>query len=360
MNLRKFYFTLSAVLLAFLFTAGILIINYMNTAVVSDDIEDENNNKGGLLDSFVIRRKPVNILVLGGDKVNGNTDTMMVVNFNPSTMGANIISIPRDTRVKIEGSYHKINYAYPHGGAELAMKTVRELLGIDIKYYIYVDTKVFRNVIDLLGGVKNFEVPVDMHYDDPLQNLHIHIEKGVQDFDGAKAEQFMRFRQPNGSYSKELREYYDGSDLKRIEAQQRFLKELIRQKANPIYFAKVNDVLNEIFKNIETNMTTSDALKMTQNITKFKMENVNFMGTIPGTTYDRSPWYYLCNQEEAAELMKQYFNGTGNFVDFSSGLSQGSSSNTAVKNNTKPAKDVTKNNPSNSDSGVGKTNKPQP
>jgi len=284
-------------------------------------------------------------------------------------METNIISIPRDTRVMIKGNYQKINYAYPHGGAELAIQTVSELLGVNIKYYVYVDTKVFRNIIDLLGGVKDFYVPVDMDYDDPTQNLHIHIKKGVQDFDGAKAEQFMRFRKPNGGYTKEMLEYYDGSDLKRIEAQQRFLKELIRQKANPKYFTKIDDILDEVFDNIETNLTPSEVLKMTHNIMDFKMDKVNFMGTIPGTTYDYSPWYYLCDQEETAKIMKQYFSGTGKYTSFSSenknqkksyNSSSAAKSTKSSESKTNGKNDVTKGNPSNANTSLKGSAEPKP
>ena len=368
MNLRKFYLTISSILLVFLFSAGVYILNYMNTAVASDVHDEDDQSSGSFLKAITIQKKPVNILLLGGDKVAGNTDTMMLVNFNPSTMEANIISIPRDTRVVINGNYQKINYAYPHGGADLAIQTVSDLLGVNIKYYVYVDTKVFRNIIDLLGGVKDFYVPVDMDYDDPTQNLHIHIKKGVQDFDGAKAEQFMRFRMPNGGYTKEMLEYYDGSDLKRIEAQQRFLKELIRQKANPKYFAKIDDILYEVFENIETNLTPSEVLKMTHNIMSFSMDKVNFMGTIPGTTYDYSPWYYLCDQEETAKIMEQYFSGTGKYTSSSTGTGKKKSSGGSSSKSTKSTEsksssknnDVTKGNPSNADTSIKGSAQPKP
>ena len=103
------------------------------------------------------------------------------------------MSIPRDTRVLIDNKYRKINFAYPYGGIELAAGTVSELLDVNIKYYIFVDTFAFRIIVDLLGGV-DIDVPVNLDYDDPTQDLHIHLKKGLQHLDGEHAEQYVRFR----------------------------------------------------------------------------------------------------------------------------------------------------------------------
>lgn len=115
----------------------------------------------------------------------------------------------------------------------------------------------------MLGGVY-FDVPVDMKYDDPSQNLHINLKKGYQLLDGDKVEQLLRFRKPNGDrYTKELKEFYDGSDIKRTEMQMKFIKEFIKQKLKVQNIPKLNPVLNYAFQNVITNMTLSDALKMT-------------------------------------------------------------------------------------------------
>ena len=133
-----------------------------------------------------------------------------------------------------------------------------ELLGINVEYYVFLSTSSFREIIDILDGV-DYNVPVDMDWDDPLQNLHIHFKKGPQHFNGIKAEQFMRFRQNNNG---KINEFYDGSDLKRIDAQQNFIKELVKQKLNVFYITKVDDIINSIFSNLKTNLSMNEILKM--------------------------------------------------------------------------------------------------
>ena len=86
----------------------------------------------------------------------------------------------------------------------------------------------------------------------------------------------MRFRKPN-RWTKEIRKYYDGSDLKRNEAQQQFLRELMRQKLTIQYLPKLTNVINTMFEHVQTNLTLTETVKMTSYITKFKIENVSFI-----------------------------------------------------------------------------------
>lgn len=228
--------------------------------------------------------------------------TMMLVNFNPTSSKVSILSIPRDTSVIINGKRAKINSAYPRGGGELAVKTVSDLLGVDVEYYVFVNTSSFRKIIDTLGGV-DYNVPVDMDWDDPLQDLHIHFKKGPQHFDGVKSEQFMRFRQNNNG---KVNEYYDGSDLKRIDAQQNFIKELIRQKLNILYITRLNDIINTVFNNIETNLSMSEVLKMSGSATKIQPDNIQTF-KIPGDSVLDGAWYYIMDKEETRMIVKENF-----------------------------------------------------
>ena len=113
MNTRKFYLVLSVLLLVFLFFAGSFILTNMDTLV------NGNGIFASVFSMFKSTNEPVNILILGGDKVNKNTDTIMLVNYNPKTAKINLLSIPRDTKVKVKGSsLPKINSAYPAGGMQ--------------------------------------------------------------------------------------------------------------------------------------------------------------------------------------------------------------------------------------------------
>lgn len=372
MNLRKFYFILTIIISSVLFCAGAGIMYYVTNSMIAADASamDDENSINKIFQPFMMSKQPFNVLLLGGDKVNNNADTIMIANFDPSTCKVNIMSIPRDTKVTIEGKERKINYSFPHGGVELTVKTVSELLDINIKYYAFVDTAAFREIIDILGGV-DYYVPVDMDYDDPVQNLHIHLKKGQQKLTGDKAEQYVRFRKPN-KWNKEIKKYYDGSDIKRTEAQQSFMRELMKQKLNLQYLPKLNNIVETVFDNLETNMALNEVIKFTGYISKFSIDNVTFI-PMPGTTYDASPWYYLCDVESTRKIMAESFICNESFVKVDKEASKSyknnknskaSNSNKSgkevSKDNESSAKDVKKNNPSNAESSLPKAGQNEP
>lgn len=360
MNTRKFYLILTSMLTSFLFISGVYLLYQIGTTSV---VKSEDNKKpegfiNQIIQPFVVDKSPVNILLLGGDKVAGNTDTMMIVNFNPETAKISLLSVPRDTRVKIKGlGYTKINAAYPRGGADLAVDTVTNFLGTCIQYYVYVDTAAFRNIVDILDGV-DYYVPIDLKYNDPIQKFSINLKKGQQHLDGKKAEQFMRFRQPgNGHYSKEMLKYYDGSDIKRIEAQQGFIKELIRQKTSLKYMTRINDIISEAFDRVETNITLSDALKLSTNINKINVGQVE-MFKVPCSSEPKinGIWYYLPDRAKTKDLVDQYFKS-----DLGTAPSDyNNSADDDVELKKKPAKSYTKNNPSNKEAAIKGSSTPKP
>jgi anionic cell wall polymer biosynthesis LytR-Cps2A-Psr (LCP) family protein len=113
----------------------------------------------------------------------------------------------------------------------------------------------------------------------------------------------MRYRK--GNHVK-VTENYDGSDLKRIDAQQNFIRELIRQKVNLFYITKLNDILNVIFSNIDTNIEMDEVIKLSGNINKVNADAIN-MFKLPGKSVEEKAWYYEIIDDEAAEIVDQYF-----------------------------------------------------
>ncbi|NLC69194.1 MAG: LCP family protein [Clostridiaceae bacterium] len=311
MNIRRFYMALTSILLVFLFFSGIVMLNYLKAYSAQDAIADDE--PGGFLEDamkhFVMAKDPINVVLLVGDKWESNTDTIMVVNYDPKTNNLNILSIPRDTRVTLSnGRMVKVNSVFANkGGDILLMKLLGDMLGIDIQYYVYLNLEVFRTVIDLLDGVW-IDIPIDLDYDDPLQNLHIHLKKGRQILDGEKAEQYLRFRHPNGPYTEEMLKYYDGSDLKRIEAQQKFIQELIKQKVKITYISKLNSIIDAVFDHLKTNVPLSEVLKLASNfnIKDFSIDKVKTF-TLPGYAMDTVPWHYIYDNVKTGELIKENF-----------------------------------------------------
>lgn len=372
MNLRKFYFISSLIISVFLFIIGIGILSYLGHDSVSANSDKSQSNQyiDNILDPFKDEKDPVNILLLGGDKYSGNTDTMMLVNINQETGKINVMSIPRDTKAHIKGvDAPRINAAYPVGGEKMAVETVSDILKVKIKYFIYLDVSSFRKIIDILGGV-NYNVPVDMYYFDPTQNLTINLKKGPQKLNGAKAEQFMRFRQPSHS-SKEVSKYYDGSDLKRIDAQQNFIKEVIRQKVNVYYITKLNSLMRVIYSNLETNINMDDALELAQKFTKLNIDDVH-MFKLPGEAKFEDPWWlFVHDKAETEKIISEYFKSNSDFEEgFRSKAATKPKTVPASNNKTnKPAAEEKaaadkegskKTNPSNAETGIEGSSKPAP
>ena len=154
----------------------------------------------------VTNSEPIYILLLGENKDLGQTltDTIMCIGYNPKEQKAFMISIPRDTFVGkslyTAKPQDKINSFFNEKNPQKILDKVNELTGLNIEYYVIVNNKGLINLVDLLGGVE-FDVPIDMNYDDKTQGLHIHLKKGVQTIDGKKAEMLLRFRHNNNGTS---------------------------------------------------------------------------------------------------------------------------------------------------------------
>lgn len=226
--------------------------------------------------------QPINVLVLGVDiGVAGSedspkrSDTMMVVHYDPKTSQTAVISIPRDTRVKIKGSYEKINAANAFGGPELAISTVEDLIGISINYYVEINYEAFRKLVDAVGGI-DIVVPYNMDYDDNAQDLHIHFKKGQNvHLNGTKAEQFVRWRKNNDGSG-----YIDG-DLGRVKTQQDFVVKLVDKIKSPAIIPKIPSIIKILYDNIDTNMDLKAIANLSKDIPKIKVDSIQKF-TLPG------------------------------------------------------------------------------
>lgn len=249
----------------------------------------------------------VNVLIVGVDAMdpkNSNgarTDTMMLATFDPVTMEVGIISIPRDTRTVIRGrsGKDKINHAYAYGGIDLTMKAVKDLLGIDVPYYVKIDYKALEKVVDDLGGV-DINVPIDMKYSDPYADppLKINLKKGMQRLDGEKAMQFVRFRKG-----------YANQDLGRINAQHDFLMALVDKILSPQIIIKLPKLINTFYTYVDTNMSLPTITSYAMKGRKIDFNHIK-MYTIPGEPKLMSGvWYYIPDMEKTEEIIKNLLSG---------------------------------------------------
>lgn len=244
-------------------------------------------------------------LLLG--KSEAMTDTIMVAKYSPSTGNAALLSIPRDSFVgsnpNTATASDKINSKYQIS-PQRTIDAVNELTGLNLKYYITVDTKALRDLVDAIGGVY-FDVPIKMDYDDSSQDLYIHLEPGYQLLDGQKAEWLVRFRHNNNgtSYSYE----YGDNDLGRMRTQREFLMAVAKQTLKLENITKVNDILNVIEQEVETNIDFDTMMEYAPALLNINADNIQ-TNMLPGTPqYCNGVAVYLVDKDEAKDVVNELF-----------------------------------------------------
>ena len=196
----------------------------------------------------------MHVMILGVDRREddvGRSDTMMVTAVDMDQKKAALLSVPRDTRVKIDGyGYEKINHAYAYGGHKLSQNAIENLLGVSIDHYILIDTKAFERIIDAIGGI-DINVEKRMYYEDPWDDnggLVIDLYPGEQHLDGKKAIQYVRYRDGEG-------------DIGRIGRQQHFIKAVLAKVISPEMLPRLPKLVEEVSSAIKTDMSLAELLE---------------------------------------------------------------------------------------------------
>lgn len=262
-----------------------------NTSLIPDGINTEERKE-----SFFT------ILVVGLDNKNGGSDTNLLVAVDAKNHVINVVSLPRDTLLDVSWSVKKLNNAYHHGGIERTCAEIENLLGIPVDFYVTVDLNAFVELVDTIGGV-DFEIPVNMDYDDPYQDLHIHFPAGMRHLSGEEALKVVRWRQNNDGSG------YPTADIGRIGTQQAFLMAAAKKT---LQFPNLDNLKTyaEIFhRNVTTNLKTANILWFGEQALAAGSENITFH-TLPG---DGAGWYnggsyYVLDNLATLELINQYFN----------------------------------------------------
>ena len=236
-----------------------------------------------------------NVLLLGVDKDGYRTDTIMIARYDDEAKTVTVLQIPRDTYVGGNGrADKKINSAY-FAGIDQLKKEVKLAYGIDVQKHVTVDLEGFRKIVDLLGGVE-VDVPINMDYDDPEQNLHIHIRAGKQVLDGKNAEGFVRYRKSNS-----------GIDYDRSKSQKAFLTAMFKKVATPEGIAKAPEMLGIAGEYIDTDLTTSQILGYATAVLELPEGNLSFMDAPGSGGLITAGYYFFVDKQEAAGVAKQYF-----------------------------------------------------
>ncbi|MDY7008684.1 MAG: LCP family protein [Cyanobacteriota bacterium] len=254
--------------------------------------------------------KPMNILVMGIDQVSGvaenspdvfegRSDTLLLVQANPTTQTVSLLSVPRDTQVFIPKiGIAKINEANVYGGPKLVESVLESTLsGFEIHRYVRVSKGAFRELVEQLGGVEIF-VPQPMSYTDNTQQLKIDLKSGWQTLNGEQAEQFARFR-----------EEVHG-DIGRIQRQQVLLKALRNRVTNVAVLPRLPNIIQVMLKYVDTNLSFPEILALINFSLDLERDDLR-MVMLPGRASSSDEYltsYWIIDQPGRDRILEQYFN----------------------------------------------------
>lgn len=205
--------------------------------------------------------------------------------------------------------------------------------GVPVDFYAKVNTSGFRKIVDAIGGV-DVVIQQDMDYEDPDQDLYIHLKKGPQHLDGKKAEQFVRFRHG-----------YVQADIARMDAQKIFMTAFIKKVFSIESISKYDDIVEQIQKNLSTNLSLQETLYFATNVLDIDFSQI-VMITLPGQSeYIGEVSYYLPGKDAVIQTVNTYLNKYKNpltadnfcFEDLTNG---------SVSSNTMTAQGINDKNPS--------------
>jgi polyisoprenyl-teichoic acid--peptidoglycan teichoic acid transferase len=247
-----------------------------------------------------------NILLMGVDSngkkakrfLNTRSDTMILASIDPETKKVGLISIPRDSRVRIfeRKGLDKINSAHALGGPETARKTVEQFLGIPIDHYVVIDTQGLKSVCEIVGPI---EVLVEkrMRYRDRASGLNINLEPGLQKLTAAQVEEYCRFR------------HDQKGDLGRIERQQWFLRQAAHKFKEPSVVLKLPEIIKFANEYVVTDLSLNDMMTLFGFAKDLKESQIE-TAMLPGEARMIKGGSYYVPDPEGVALVLQRMTGT--------------------------------------------------
>lgn len=239
------------------------------------------------------------VLLVGTDESGSNTDTLMLLLIDRKSGKINLLSIPRDTYVvsPFTGSGCKINSVYAmNGGGEEGMDALMAYVACCTGYrpdgYVLVKLTLFREMVDLMGGIE-YDVPCDMYYSDPAQDLYIDLKAGKQKLNAEQAMGLVR-----------MRHCYTTQDLGRVETQRGFIQAAVRQWVSVLKAYKLPSALRLMRKFSTTDLSTRNFLWLAVSLLKCGTRDMASY-TLPGAWDGR---YYRIDTQQAAAILDEYFN----------------------------------------------------
>ena len=241
------------------------------------------------------------ILLAGTDEEGTRTDTIMLLYVDRANKAMRLLSIPRDTKVNRDNPVPKINGAYGANGLgekgmNALMDYVQDLIGYRPDGYMLIDLNCFEELVDNMGGV-DFNVPQDMHYEDPYQDLFIDLKAGQQHLNGKQAMWLVRFRSG-----------YALQDMTRMEVQRDFLSAALRQWASVGKIFRIPGAFRLLREHTQTDLDASELLWLARSFLLCRGNGLSSR-TLPGSNSDQgNGWYFYEDVDAAAALINESFN----------------------------------------------------
>lgn len=253
--------------------------------------------------------KKQNILLLGCDDVfsettekgnkiwKGRSDTILVLCCNPIKNSFNILSVPRDTKIRVPRfGLQKMNFLNSIAGPVFTRRALEKMLKIKIDNYVVINVKSLNEIIDEVGGIE-IDVPQKMQYRDYSAMLNIDLNPGKQILNGEQAIGFVRFR-------------HDVlGDIGRIQRQQAFIRAAISKLWDPLTFTKIPQLTSIYKKTVLTDMKTKDIIRIANFIRNVSRSKQN-IAMLPGEFgSEDGVSYWVADQIETRRIVKRLFFG---------------------------------------------------
>ena len=265
---------------------AILMNHWVSPPSLTGGLSDGNPDDGVGVSADGRKKGCYTFLIAGKDRAAGLTDTVLVGMLDTENKSLKFVSIPRDTAVNVAYRPKKMNQYYAAAenngkdGVEALIGGAEQILGYRVDSYALFDVEVFVELIDAMGGI-DFDVPVDMDYDDPSQNLSIHVQKGYQHLNGYQTMGVFRFRNT-----------YANGDIGRIDVQHQMIKAMMSQFLKLHNIPNLNKLIDIYEKEVTTNLSAGNVmfyvkefLKLDESAISFETIPANYNGVKNGMSY---------------------------------------------------------------------------
>lgn len=292
---KKVILIILAVIVALCVAVGVAVALCVNSLSDSMKIDSQQQSE---LDSVLSEsnvQEPYYVLLLGSDArendVASRSDTIILVRIDANVGKATLVSIPRDTKVEIEGhGTQKINAAYAFGGPAGAVEAVEKMSGVQISHYAEIHFDELEKVVDQLGGVW-VDIPVSNNQTG-ASNSGVELNAGMQRLNGEQALAFARER-----YG------YNEGDFQRAE-NQRILVQALADTVLSLPPTELPGAVQSLASCISTDYSLDELVTLAQ--TFQKAEHYYFYSAmVPSTTQTIDGVSYTITLEDQWKDMMQ-------------------------------------------------------